>query len=500
MFEITVVPKVAQALNQAFPKPPNASKRALDKYVDTLKAMLLDSLSRGQTPLESKLNLFSISMHDLANRAGQIGANRVRVHAWLRDNDLALVETVELGSNLSGMVTKARLTDLVTLNWLDQALDTDATELSDDVRQAITNQSDEVSTLVFEHLYPELIAQDISSADSIDSAVFSTVEIDVNSLTNYLHWLQTKSKYFNGNQINQYQFQARLILAVAKYTNGRYFQRIKPSDFGRTYYSGTSVQNVNKELRRAMLGNCWEYDIRSSVIAWKMGFAKEYVALNAPGKSVRAEFAATLSYLENKTDFMNTIRYLVFGSESDLAKELQLRMLKQAFTAISFGARKTGKGWMDDNGKWANPALVDIFKVKDERDRFLGEPLVNAFIAEQSKLDKYLFDGFKSQRPDLLKLKYLQTQGGNPSRAKVVAFLYQHDETTVMNIVRDALSEHGQTVLANIHDAIIVRRKLKANLRHEIELRMQERTDNAYWRLGETELKRFEQNNTNINP
>ena len=81
---------------------------------------------------------------------------------------------------------------------------------------------------------------------------------------------------------------------------------------------------------------------------------------------------------------MNTIRYLVFGSESDLAKELQIRLLKQAFTAISFGARKTGKGWMDDNGKWANPALVDIFKVKDERERFLGEPLVNAFIAEQA--------------------------------------------------------------------------------------------------------------------
>lgn len=71
-----------------------------------------------------------------------------------------------------------------------------------------------------------------------------------------------------------------------------------------------------------------------------------------------------------------------------------------------------GAAGVDVNGKWANPALVDIFKVKDERERFLGELLVNAFIAEQSKLDKYLFDVFKSQRPDLLKLKYLQTQGG----------------------------------------------------------------------------------------
>ncbi|MFM7802479.1 MAG: hypothetical protein ACKO69_10130 [Limnohabitans sp.] len=174
-----------------------------------------------------------------------------------------------------------------------------------------------------------------------------------------------------------------------------------------------------------------------------------------------------------------------------LADALQVKLQKQAFTAISFGARKTGTGWMDHNGKWTNPAIVDIFRVKAERDLFLADPVVCAFIAEQGKLDKYLFDGFKAQRPDLLTLKYLHTQGGKPSRAKVIAFLYQHQETAVMDIVRATLAEHGQTVLANIHDAICVRRKLNANLRQEIELRMQEHTDNAYWRLGATELKRF---------
>ena len=167
-------------------------------------------------------------------------------------------------------------------------------------------------------------------------------------------------------------------------------------------------------------------------------------------------------------------------------------MLKQAFTAISFGARKTAKGWIDSNGKWTNPAIVDIFKVKDERDRFLSDSIVCSFIAEQAKLDQYLFEGFKTQRPDLFKLKYLQTQGGNPSRAKVVAFLYQHEETSVMDIVRAALLEHGQIILANIHDAIIVRKKLKVDLRHEIEMRMQDITDNEYWRLSATELRRFE--------
>ncbi len=488
MFEITVDPRVALTLKAAFPNPPNSSQRALNKYIATLTTMLMESLSRGQTPMEAMYSLFSISMHDLANRAGQIGTNRVRVHAWLRDNNLALIETEEIGSNLSGLVTKARLTDLVELRWIGHEPAADQCDQDTQTQMALLAQSGDVSQAIFEHLYPELVGKDL---DSHDRSKFDIIDVDVKSLANYLHWLQKGSKHFNAAQINQYQFQARLILAVATHTSGKYPQRIKPSEFGRTYYAGTSIQNVNKQLRRAILGNCWEYDIRSSVIAWKMGFAKEYVDAHAPSQSVQSEFPATLSYLDNKAGFMNTIQYLVFGSDSDLADALQVKMLKQAFTAISFGARKTGKGWMDSNGKWTNPAIVDIFRVKAERDLFLADPMVCAFIAEQGKLDKYLFDGFKAQRPDLLRLKYLQTQGGNPSRAKVIAFLYQHEETTVMDIVRATLVEHGQTVLANIHDAIIVRRKLRLDLRHEIEMRMQDATDNNYWHLSATEIKRY---------
>ena len=488
MLEISIDTKVTQALKAAFPNPPNSSQRALNKYIATLTTMLMESLSRGQTPMEAKLNLFSISLHDLANRAGQIGSNRMRVHAWLRDNNLALIETVEIGSNLSGLVTKARLTDLVELRWIGHEPAADQCDLDTQTQAALLAQSGDVSQAVFEHLYPELVGKDFASHDR---SKFDIIDVDMPSLANYLQWLQKGSKHFNSTQINQYQYQARLILAVATHTNGKYLQRIKPSDFGRTYYAGTSIQNVNKELRRAILGNCWEYDIRSSVIAWKMGFAKEYVATHAPTQSVQSEFPATLSYLENKAGFMNTIQYLVFGSDSDLAENLQIKILKQAFTAISFGARKTAKGWMDSSGKWTNPAIVDIFRIKTERDLFLADPMVCAFIAEQGKLDQYLFDGFKTQRPDLLKLQYLQTQGGNPSRAKVIAFLYQHEETTVMDIVRKTLVEHGHAVLANIHDAIVVRKRLKVDLRHEIELRMQELTDNKYWRLGVTELVRY---------
>ena len=306
-----------------------------------------------------------------------------------------------------------------------------------------------------------------------------------------MQWLRSGATMLNTSKRKQFLLQAHVILSVAKHKGGKYYQRIKPSDFGRTYYAGTSVQNVNKELRRAMLGNCWEYDIRSSVVAWKMGFATECIAaLNLNG-TVGENFKHTLSYLEDKKGLMETLKYLVFEKDSGVPDALQADLLKQAFTALSFGARKTAKAWVDQNGEWARPAMVEIFRVKQERDRFLNDVSVVSFIKEQAALDDYLFNGIKQQRPDLLKLSYLQTQSGNPSKSKCVAFLYQHQETLVMNIVRDAVVARGKTVLASIHDAIITKEKLGVELLSEIEQLMREQTGNRYWRLGAKQLKRY---------
>ena len=306
-----------------------------------------------------------------------------------------------------------------------------------------------------------------------------------------MQWLRSGATKFSASKCKLYLLQAHVILSVAKDKAGKYYQRKKPSDFGRTYYAGISVQNVNKELCRAMLGDCWEYDIRSSVVAWKMGFATECIAaLNLKG-TVRENFKHTLSYLEDKKGLMATLQYLVFEKDSEVPDALQADLLKQAFTALSFGARKTAKAWVDQNGEWARPAMVEIFRVKEERDRFLKDVSVVGFVNKQAKLDNYFFDGVKKLHPDLLKLPYLQTQSGSPSKSKCVAFLYQHEETAVMEVVRAAVVDCGKTVVANIHDAIITKQKLGVELVSEIELLMRERTSNEYWRLGAKELKRY---------
>jgi len=485
MVEIKVSPCVLAAMQRDFPSPPNSAVRQFYNYVGVLQRMLIDALLRGQTVEELKLNLFSISLHQLANKGGQIGKQKIRIHKWLNDNGLALVETVKLGSNLTGMVSKVKFTDLVSLEMPP------TTNLLASDQQALISMNNpcaKTTADLIDHLYPDF-AQCV--ADQTLDKVFDAVSIDIKSLENYAQWLRSGATMLNASKRKQFLLQAHVILSVAKDKGGKYYQRKKPSDFGRTYYSGISVQNVNKELRRAMLGNCWEYDIRSSVVAWKMGFATECIAaLNLHG-TVRDYFKHTLTYLEDKKGLMATLHYLVFGKDSEVPVALQGDLLKQAFTALSFGARKTAKAWVDQNGEWARPAMVEIFRIKEERDRFLNDVSVVGFVKEQAMLDDFLFNGVKQHRPDLLKLPYLQTQGGSVSKSKCVSFLYQHEETAVMEVVRAAVVAHGKTVMASIHDAIITKEKLGVELLSEIEQLMRDETNNDYWRLGAKQLKRY---------
>jgi hypothetical protein len=107
-------------------------------------------------------------------------------------------------------------------------------------------------------------------------------------------------------------------------------------------------------------------------------------------------------------------------------------------------------------------------------------------------LDSHLYELVKVQRRDLLSKSFLQTPSGRPSKSKILAYLYQHDETEVMDIVCEVAAQHGREPIARVHDAIFFKHKLNVNLRHEIEMTMQDRTNNSYWRLSHKQLERYE--------
>jgi hypothetical protein len=73
-----------------------------------------------------------------------------------------------------------------------------------------------------------------------------------------------------------------------------------------------------------------------------------------------------------------------------------------------------------------------------------------------------------------------------------LAYLYQHDETEVMDVVCAVAEKYDRAPLARVHDAIFFKRKLSVDLRHEMELCMQEHSNNPYWRLSHKQLERYE--------
>ena len=60
-----------------------------------------------------------------------------------------------------------------------------------------------------------------------------------------------------------------------------------------------------------------------------------------------------------------------------------------------------------------------------------------------------------------------------------------------MDIVCAVAAQHGREPIARVHDAIFFKRKLSVDLRHEIEMTMQDQTANPYWRLSHEQLERY---------
>ncbi|HQR85326.1 MAG: hypothetical protein B7Y59_07475 [Burkholderiales bacterium 35-55-47] len=490
MIKITVNSAVYEALSKAFPKPAASAKKAITKYITVLEQMLFKSLHYEATPLQRKLDLFSLSLEKLAQQGGQIGPNKIRVHKWLQDNRFNLVEAVIIGSNLNGQLSQCKLTKWVTV--------IDTLEVEEEIlKSAKTDKAldayllgDEFSNYqLVNALYPELSAE-FESKPIQD--YFDLLEVDIESLKSYIFWIATEAKLLSLEKKQQALRQAKIILGVASVMNGNYLQRRKPSEFGRMYYEGVSVQNINKELRRAVLGDCWEYDIRSSVVAWKMGWAQSYIDSRGMGENLRRVFSATLGFLEDKADFMATVRYFTFEEDSPVPKDLQPKLLKQAFTAISFGARVSSVGWQNEAGGWSNPAIVDIIQNSKDRERFLADSTVNAFIHEQSELDAHIYDVVKIHRKDLLAKSFLKTPSGRSSKSKILAYLYQHYETEIMDVVRSVAKDHGREPIASVHDAIFFKKKLGIDLKHECELSMREHSNNPYWYLSPKQLERYQ--------
>lgn len=464
MIKIDVNSNVLTALQTEFPTPPNSAQRALKKYVKALEDSLNEALIRGRDPYDYKLKLYTISLKALANSGPQIGTQRIRLHAWLRTNGYELVTTKFKGNNISAVNSKVNPTWLVTLKDFDCRLEPKS---------------------AFEKMHPNF---DKLTQQEIDTD-YDVVQLDIQSIDNFIKNIAQNCKELKNYEKDIALHQARRIAAAAMYKNGLFFQKKKPSEFGRTYYHGLSAQNVNKKLRKAMLGNSWEYDMRSSVVSWKLGFAQSYIDTYTPASNIQTEFPLSYQYSIDKKPLIDQVKALVL-IDSDKTDEAQNELIKEGMTALNFGARLSDVTYVNSANKTQSSAIRSIFTNQNERQRFLKCQQIVEFRTEQDKLNNFIIEKIRQSQPLLLEKEAFRTKNNRLKKNALMAYLYQHAETEVMNIVREQAKENGLTILANIHDAIVLKEQLSAELKSQIEQAMRTVTSNNYWVLNETRYQR----------
>ena len=462
MIKLAANSTVVTALHTAFPRPANSAKNALNKYISALEDMLNEAILRGRGGYDAKFNLYSISLQELANKGPQIGPEKIRIHAWLKENGYELVTTVELGCGIKKQNSRVKLTNLIHLTDVDDRL---------------------YPKEAFEKIHPKFAAL---TQQQIDSD-YDITAVDIISLNSYIATI-TPQGIKSGENKDIFEV-ARRIAAAASHKNGFLYQKKKPSLFGRTYYEGYSVQNVNKELREVMLGDCWEYDIRSSVVSWKLGFAQAYIDAHMPNNPIDKVFPVCHQYSVDKSILISRIKQEVFKFRYK-DENTKTELIKRALTALNFGARLSGNSYTDKQGQNHKQAIAEILENKVECQLFLTCRLVKEFLAEQKKLDSVIMDWVNNTQPELLSLIKPKTKK-KLTKKSLMSYLYQHAETEMMDIFRSYTSQNNLTVMANIHDAIILKKKLNGSLKKKIEQAMKTATNNPYWFLGEKKLNRY---------
>jgi hypothetical protein len=486
MLKIEIIdPIILTSLKATFPKA-NAAENGLRKYVALLEDMLNESELRGITSFNQKFGTYSLSLSALNKASATLTANKkeISIYTWLKDNALSLHDVKILGGKfgLYQGLSIIKQSDFIKIEEVDDRHD---------------------PYTAFNKLHPNFSQLTQCQIDSD----YDSCSIDIASLDNYVHNLcQLKKAHKLSNQDRTAYVQASRISAAAKYKNKIFYQKKKLSLFGRTYYEGLSVQNVRKDLRAAMLGNCFEYDMCSSVVAWKLGYGQACIDENKKlnGKSVQTAFPMCYQYWKDKSVLINAIKAHVFINRDldDIDSDMddiyshyddgeQTALIKSAMTALNFGARLSSFEFTNKKNDSQKAAIAEILKDNEhECDRFLTFPDVKAFVNEQKLLNKTIMKIEKQVQPDLSNLPFLVNTRNTLQQQKALAYLYQSSETNVMNIVRANAKLQGLTVLANIHDAIIFKSKLKASVLKKIHADIVQQTGNRFWLLKEKQLHR----------
>lgn len=393
-----------------------------------------------------------VSYKELGDGLQSVQVGKQRYGIWKTFSELPsrIFTEIVSGSNLRGEITMAKINyDLLEL-------------------LASLNDSQEAVKEAYKPFINEM------TEETVDLIMIDCVSLEAYLVDNRQR-IQAEEKKKSPNQdyldtLLENKKYAEIILCLSQ-QHGALMQVISESEFGRKYYKGVNLQNCPKIVRHAALGACYEYDIENSVFAWKLDFFNQLLARY----NEKVSMPATLEYLDRKAAIRRRLARDIFGSDS----EKWVKVIKQAITAIGFGANDRVDGFINKNGKYQKTSMNTIIKSRDKLTHFLNDSWVKGFYSEQETMNDVVIDLLRPTQEEFWKqVPDLYTTNGCIKKNSVMAYLYQQAERTTLNGIMELIDP--ENVLLTVHDCIYTKNPVGLK---DIRGFLQEQGD--YYRIGE---------------
>jgi hypothetical protein len=419
---------------------PEKVKKLHNKYLNSIRQHLFPILPHIDT------DTCNFALKRVQDICGDFYYKNVRYYVWHEFfNVQPFFYIIKKGSNITGMTSTIKITNQ---KYIDLLIDTA-----------------DVENLVK------------SFYNKFDTNERTIIPIDYDSLCSYISRTQFKLEKTSTdsalyNKLLQNLRTAKFFKLISEYFISEYGDYVIPhvksnkTDYGRTYYKGINLQNCASEVRNAILGEHTVYDLNAAVYAVKLLLAeniyKEY------GYDFTGQFTYTKEYIDHKTQIRNELATVLSQHMPNYPNPLKL--VKEAMTAIGFGA-KVHEGVWQENGSTQYSALHNIIYNKTARQQFVKHSFVKNFLIEQDMLSKIIYAYYSKDIDFCKKVKNIENMHNNGKlvKSKVLSYLYQQCETKIMDIATESI-----VPILRIHDSFIMNKSLNAEELIEIKFKLQQ--------------------------
>lgn len=414
-----------------------SEKKALkkaEKFVRVLAHEIANQRNSGLKTQDGNIQYYA-SLDNIKRKCGVFrhnGKNHYVSNTVLKLGNSSGVDIIEKGSNLTGKLS------LIQVNATMQEI-------------------------MSYYKYEDLREQHLKTLDETPSEHVWTTTIQVEQLSKYAIELEEKledsnlEKWRRVTLTNELHSCMQILVCSEEENDQRVLrQTMTKSPFGaRLYLTGINLQNCPKNVRKKALSGAHQYDVKAASYCLLYALYREICTLNDQDQfeNISSEaWACYEAYTKNREKWRLKVFEDLYGKHSNPKSTRGYYAVKEAFTALGFGARASGNVAFQHNGAIRFGALNSIFGDKILAQKFVANQYVASIIECLKEIMDKVFEQFKDTH-EIVTGFPCPDKNGKISKSRLIAHVYQSFESMLLSQSIDAMGKHN--VALPVHDCIV---------------------------------------------